>query len=133
MYSGIGISDIEDFKKHLTDYNINLELVEKKISIEIAWNDLIFKKFNNSILIDEEKIKQEIIELSKKNKVQNILLSEIIFTIKDNENLEQKLANIKNSIENIGFEETAKIYSVSESKKKVVKSVGFINLNYQKK
>ena len=118
LYSGIGISDIEDFKKHLTDYNINLELVEKKISIEIAWNDLIFKKFNNSILIDEEKIKQEIIELSKKNKVQNILLTEIIFTIKDNENLEQKLANIKNSIENIGFEETAKIYSVSESKKK---------------
>lgn len=117
LYSGIGISDIEQFKKHLRDYNINLELVEKKISIEIAWNDLIFKKFNNSILIDEDKIRQKIIELSKKNKVQNILLSEIIFTIKDNENLEQKLTSIKNSIGNIGFEETAKIYSVSESKK----------------
>ena len=117
LYAGIGISDIEQFKEHLRNFNINLELVEEKISIEIAWNDLIFKKFNNSILIDEDKIRQKIIELSKKNKVQNVSLSEIIFTIKDNENFEQKLASIKNSVDNIGFEETAKIYSVSESKK----------------
>ena len=45
------------------------------------------------------------------------MLSEIIFTINENENLENKLDKIKNSIDKIGFEETAKIYSVSESRK----------------
>ena len=44
-------------------------------------------------------------------------MSEIIFTIKENENLEKKFSKIKDSINNIGFEETAKLYSVSESKK----------------
>ena len=117
LYSGIGISGINEFKDHLKNYNINLELVENKISIEVAWNDYIFNKFNRSVVIDEGKIRNKIKELSKKNKVENILLSEIIFTINENENLENKLDKIKNSIDKIGFEETAKIYSVSESRK----------------
>ena len=117
LYSGIGISGINEFKDHLKNYNINLELVENKISIEVAWNDYIFNKFNRSVIVDESKIRNKIKELSKKNKVENILLSEIIFTINENENLENKLDKIKNSIDKIGFEETAKIYSVSESKK----------------
>ena len=91
--------------------------MENKISIEVAWNDYIFNKFNRSVVIDEGKIRDKIKELKKKNKVENILLSEIIFTINENENLENKLDKIKNSIDKIGFEETAKIYSVSESRK----------------
>ena len=117
LYSKIGISDIEAFKNYLLNYNINLDLVKKKISIEVAWNDYIVNKFNNLILIDEEKIRKKVDKLSEKNFVENILLSEIIFTLKDNENLENKFLDIKNSISNIGFEQTAKIYSVSESKK----------------
>ena len=117
LYLGIGLASIEEFKEHLKKFNINLELVKKKISIEIAWNDYIFNKFNQSILIDEEKIRKDIIELGEKNEIENILLSEIIFTIKDNEDLEKKLADINNSINEIGFKETAKIFSVSESKK----------------
>lgn len=117
LYSGIGITNIDEFKEHLNKFNINLELVEKKISIEIAWNDYIFNKFNKSILIDEKKIREKIREMSKKNKVENIFLSEIIFTINDKESLENKLLKIKKSINEIGFNETAKIYSVSDSKK----------------
>ena len=117
LYLGIGLTSIEEFKEHLKKFNINLELVKKKISIEVAWNDYIFNKFNQSILIDEEKIRKDIIELGEKNEIENILLSEIIFTIKDNEDLEKKLADINNSINEIGFKETAKIFSVSESKK----------------
>ena len=117
IYSGLGISNISEFEQYLNKYNIGLGLVKKKISIEIAWNDYIFNKFNKSILIDEDKIRDKINKLSKKNKTENILLSEIIFTINDNESLEIKFNNIKDSINKIGFEETAKIYSVSDSKK----------------
>ena len=117
IYSGLGISNISEFEQYLNKYNIGLGLVKKKISIEIAWNDYIFSKFNSSILIDEDKIRDKISKLSKQNKIENILLSEIIFTINDNENLESKFNNIKNSINKIGFEETAKIYSVADSKK----------------
>ncbi len=46
-----------------------------------------------------------------------MLLSEIIFTLNEDENFDIKFEKIKKSIKNIGFEETAKIYSVSESKK----------------
>ena len=117
LYSKIGISDLETFKQYLSNYSINLDLVKKKISIEVAWNDYIVNKFNNIILVDESKIRKKINQLSETNSVENILLSEIIFTIKENEKLEKKFSTIKDSINNIGFEETAKLYSVSESKK----------------
>ena len=117
LYSGIGISDINQFKDHIKNFNINLDLVKKKISIEIAWNDYIVNKFNRSVLIDEEKIRNKIKEMSKKNNVESILLSEIIFTINENDNLENKLKVIKKSIDDIVFGESAKNYSVSESKK----------------
>ena len=117
LYSGIGISNINEFEKHLRDFGINLDLVKKKISIEIAWNDYIFTKYGKSVQIDENKIRNKIKELSKKNNIENFLLSEIIFTVNEGENLESKFMEIKNSIEMIGFEESAKIYSVSESRK----------------
>ena len=117
IYSGLGISNITEFEQYLDKYGISLGLVKNKISIEIAWNDYIFNKFNRSILIDEDKIRDKISKLSKQNKIENILLSEIIFTINDNESLESKFKIIESSINKIGFEETAKIYSVSDSKK----------------
>ena len=58
-------------------------------------------------------------ELEKidEKKVDNLLLSEIIFTINDKKELKLKYEEIKKSINEIGFEETARIYSLSDSKK----------------
>ena len=117
LYSEIGISNIEEFKVYLSKHNVNLSTVKKKIAIEVAWNDYIVQKFNNAVLVDEAKIKDKINRLSEKNYIDNILLSEIIFTLNESENFEKKLEKIEKSINQIGFEETAKIYSVSESKK----------------
>ena len=117
LYLGIGLADIKEFERHLKNFDIDMDLVKNKISVEIAWNDFIFNNYNKAILIDEDKIRVKIKELSKKNLVENIFLSEIIFTVKEGENLNNKLNQIKNSINDIGFEETAKIYSVSESRK----------------
>ncbi len=117
LYSEIGISNLDEFKVYLSKYNINLDAVKKKIAIEVAWNDYIVQKYNNAVLVDENKIRNKIKNLNEKNYVDNMLLSEIIFTLNEDENFDIKFEKIKKSIKNIGFEETAKIYSVSESKK----------------
>ena len=50
-------------------------VIEKKIAIEVAWNDYIVQKYNNAVLVDEDKIRNKIKNLSKKNYVENLLLS----------------------------------------------------------
>ena len=51
-----------------------------------------------------------------KNKRESLLLSEIIL-INDKKELDSKYNEIKKSINDIGFEESARIYSLSDSKK----------------
>ena len=59
-YSKLGINSQEEFKKHLETYNIDINTVEDKISIEAIWNEFIYLKFSNKVKIDEEKLRQEI-------------------------------------------------------------------------
>ena len=72
--------------------------------------------FKNQIEIDKNQIIEDLEKLSEK-KVDNLLLSEIIFTIDKKKELVSKYDEIKKSINDIGFEETARIYSLSNSKK----------------
>ena len=57
------------------------------------------------------------IEKFGEKEIDNLLLSEIIFTIKNKNDLDFKYEEIKQSVDEIGFEETARIYSLSDSKK----------------
>ena len=116
IYSSIGLSNLDEFKNYLLQNDMSLEKVKKKITIEIAWNDFIMNNFQNQIEIDKNQIIEDLEKLSEK-KVDNLLLSEIIFTIDKKEELVSKYDEIKKSINDIGFEETARIYSLSDSKK----------------
>ena len=116
IYTSIGISSLIEFENYLLQNNVDIKKVKEKISIEIAWNDLIVKTFANEIEIDQNAISKELEKFDKK-KVINLLLSEIIFTVNDKNELGSKYDAIKKSIDEIGFEETARIYSLSDSKK----------------
>ena len=116
IYSSIGLSNLDEFKNYLLQNDMSLEKVKKKITIEIAWNDFIMNNFQNQIEIDKNQIIEDLEKLSEK-KVDNLLLSEIIFTIDKKKELVSKYDEIKKSINDIGFEETARIYSLSDSKK----------------
>ena len=116
IYSGIGISSLSEFENYLSKNNVDIERVKEKISIEIAWNDLIVKTFSNEIEIDQNSLRKQL-EKFDKEKVDNLLLSEIIFTINSKNEFQSKYDEIKKSINDIGFEETARIYSLSDSKK----------------
>ena len=116
LYSSIGLSNLDEFKNYLFQNGMDLEKVKRKITIEIAWNDFIMNIFQNQIEIDKNQIIEDLEKLSEK-KVDNLLLSEIIFTIDKKKELVSKYDEIKKSINDIGFEETARIYSLSDSKK----------------
>mgnify|MGYP001410442649 CR=1 FL=1 len=116
IYSSIGIASLSEFENYLFQNNVDIKRVKEKISIEIAWNDLIVTLFSNKIEIDRNSLAEELDKLDKK-KVDNLLLSEIIFTINEKRELKTKYEEIKKSINQIGFEETARIYSLSDSNK----------------
>ena len=116
IYSSIGISSLDEFESYLSKNNVDIEKVKEKILIEIAWNNLIVKIFENEIEIDKDSMIKEL-EKFNKQKVDNLLLSEIIFTINEKKELKSKYEEIEKSINEIGFEETARIYSLSDSKK----------------
>jgi len=116
IYTGIGISSLSEFEGYLSQNEVDIQRVKEKIAIEIAWNDLIVRIFKNEIEIDQELMIKELEKIDEK-KVENLLLSEIIFTINEKKELELKYESIKQSINEIGFEETARIYSLSDSKK----------------
>ena len=116
IYSSIGISSLPEFENYLIQNNVDIKRVKEKISIEIAWNDLIVKIFSNEIEINKDAIIEELKKFDEKE-INNLLLSEIIFTVNDKKEFEPKVKAIKESINEIGFEETARIYSLSDSKK----------------
>ena len=116
LYSNIGIGDLNEFENYLKNNGIDINQVRKKISIEVAWNEYIVKKFSYAIKIDENKIREKVNKIDRDNIIENFLLSEIIFTLTSKDKLENKFKLIKDSISSIGFEESAKVFSLSESK-----------------
>ena len=67
-------------------------------------------------------------EKNKLNKQELFLLSEILFNAENKEKLEKKHKKILESIKEIGFKNTANIYSISDSAK-FGGSLGWINKN----
>ena len=125
LYGSLNISSKIEFKKYLSVHNLTIEDVKKKLEIEVLWNELIYTKFHKQIDIDEEKIKKKINE----NKIQkNYLLSEIFFSGENKEKINEKYNLIKKSISEIGFKNTANIYSLTESAK-IGGSIGWIGEN----
>ena len=113
IYQNLGFLNIEEFNNHLKKNKLNLNEIFRKIEIEIKWNQLIFEKYNNKIIINKESLKEKLIKESKKSYSYN--LSEIVFSIKDRSDFENKFNSIIKSINDIGFEKTVLIYSESNS------------------
>ena len=84
----------------------------------MLWNNLIFKKFNNRVVIDEIEIKNNLDkEIKNLSFSKNIFLSEIL--IRDSKDLKIDVVyqEILKSIKNIGFSNTANIFSISDTAK----------------
>ena len=125
IYNNLKINSHEEFKNYLKNYNLEIRDIEEKVKIEALWNELIVKKYNSKININIEQIKRDI-KNTKSLINKNYLLSEIVFEIKDTKELNEKYTLIKKSAEDIGFKNTASIYSISDTSK-IGGSIGWIN------
>ena len=124
IYTNLGLINKKQFLNYLGKYNIDIKVVEQKLSNEALWNQLIFEKFKDKIKINKDKIKKEIISLKKYSTTYN--LNEILYNVKKKDEQEKIFLEIQESIKLNGFENTASLFSVSESSKTGGK-IGWIN------
>ena len=140
-YSNTGFTKIDEIFKHLEEYNVKPELIRNKMTVNAIWSQFIYNKYSKNIKIDTNKLRQNI----KKNESQTeYLLSEIVFDLEKKQTIDEKFNIIKNAIEKNGFENTALIYSISETStsggnigwvsensvnKKILKKITEININ----
>ena len=117
FYRNLNIKNKKEFEEYLQSNNISLNYVQKKIEIEILWNQLIYDRYISQINIDRNQLKEKVKKLISTKKQKKYSLSEILFDIENNSNFEKKLENINQSISEIGFKNTANIYSISDSSK----------------
>ena len=114
-YSRLNINSIKNFEKYLKKENLNIEIVKEKFIIELMWNDLIYQKFSKKVVIDKERIKNEISQNSQKKLQKEFLLSEIVFNVTNKDEFNNKYQKILLDIEKIGFKKTALIHSNSDT------------------
>ena len=117
FYENLNIKSDSEFEQYLKGNNISLDYIKTKIQIEILWNQLIYDKYITQINIDKEQLRKKFNESSNKVNQKLYSLSEILFDKENNSSFKKKLEDIDQSINEIGFNNTANIYSVSDSSK----------------
>ena len=127
IYSRLNLKSINEFEIYLKDYDLKIDDIKTKITIDALWNQLIIKRYGSKIAIKESEIKKKIL---KNSKIQSreYQLSEIIFEVTSKEQIKRKYDEVVKSIDEIGFENTAATYSFSESSK-IGGDIGWINEN----
>ena len=113
VYSRIGLTNLNDFKKYLIENNVDFENVKNKLEIEALWNELILIKFSSKVNVNEKNLQKQINNNSKFLK--SYLLSEISFEVSNLKNLDDKFIEISDVINNQGFDFAALKFSVSPS------------------
>ena len=117
LYQRLKLKNEIEFKKYLKSNGLQLDYIEKKIMIEMYWNQLIYDKYIRQVKINENKLKKEIKGNDSNVNEKSYLLSEIYFEKNNQVTLDQQIKNINESIKEIGFKNTANIYSISDSSK----------------
>ena len=126
LYTKLNFDSEEEFRIFLKQKNtFSLDEIKEKIKVELFWNELIYTRYKNQLNVDKDAIIKKI-ENFKNNTQKEFQLSEIVFTKKKDLSLEKLVEQILLSISEIGFNNTANIYSISESAKLGGK-LGWIN------
>ena len=124
----LDFSNQQQFESYLNDFDISIDDLRKKIGIENEWKNLVYSKYSTSIKIDKENLINQIDRSSKEEFSIEYNLSEIVFIKNQNISLKDQSKKILESIEINGFENTANLYSISDSSK-VGGKIGWVKKN----
>ena len=118
LKNNLNLKDAE-FKKLINELDFTENYLKEKIEIEILWNKLIYAIYKDKVIIDtmsiSDKLKKDLEDPS--NFMDEYLLHEILYTPSKTTEVENNKSKISKSINEIGFENTANIYSLSDSSK----------------
>ena len=98
FYINLNIKNKKELEEYLKSNNISLNYVQKKIEIEILWNQLIYDRYISQINIDRNQLKEKVKKLISTKKQKKYSLSEILFDIENNSNFEKKLNHYQKNI-----------------------------------
>ena len=127
-YMSLGYKTRDEFIEYLKNFDVKIDTVIKKIEIEALWNQLIFFKFSKNLKIDKKNLIKKIKASKDLRNTKELFLKEIVFNIETSSKLDEKYDLIKKSILNDGFENTASIYSISDTAK-IGGVLGWVNAN----
>ena len=118
LYQNAGFQSEKEFKNYLDNQNLRFTFVKRKLAIEMLWNNLIYEKFNNLVVIDEVEVKVNLDkEIKNLSFSRDIFLSEILIRNSNDLKLDVVYSEILKSIDDVGFAATANIFSVSDTAK----------------
>ncbi len=128
LYLKLNYKNEKDFQNQLElNKTYSVKEIKDKINIELYWNEIIFKKYSSLVKINKNKLIDKVNKtINKDQKEYN--LSEIVFSKKKNIEFNDQVNEIKLSINDIGFKNTANIYSISDTSK-FGGDLGWINEN----
>jgi len=128
IYTKLNFNNEDEFKNYLlNNSSYTFDEIKKKLNIEIMWNELIYFKYGKQVKIEKEKLIKKIEKLSDQI-TKEYQISEIVFKKDKNNDLNSIVNKINKSILEIGFNNTANIFSISDSSKFGGK-IGWINEN----
>jgi len=128
FYTKLNFSNKEEFILFLKKENgYQINEIRQKLKIEMLWNELIYIKYKDQVKIDKDNLIKKIENYQNKNKIE-YLIYEIVFKKKQEQKIEELINEIKSKIFEIGFKNTANIYSISETSK-FGGEVGWMDIN----
>ena len=84
--------NISKFENYLSQNNIELKDVRKKLIIEKTWNSLIYEIYIDKVIINEKQINDKLEKIINMNAYQkSFRLSEIIFSVDNKLNFKKKI------------------------------------------
>ena len=113
QYKNMGYQSLLNFKNALDNNKVNFNYHKEKIITDLIWNQIIFSKYSNKIVINEKKLEEKLKNQKNTSKLYN--LDEIVFQVDDVNDIQKKFDLIQNDINNLGFENAVLKYSVSDS------------------
>ena len=112
------VKNEDEFLNLIKKNNISYDKILEKMKYEALWNELIFRKFNSLVKIDEKKLKEKLILKFSSDIKYEYNLSEILFEVEKTETFENKYNQIIEYINLNDFKAAASKFSITSSSNK---------------